>query len=48
MVGSSCSFVGRALVRFTWVLVFMDRHVLSTLCMFKAFCMANQSSMRGL
>ena len=48
VVGSSCSFVGRALVRFAWVLALMDRHVLSTLGMFKAFCVASQSSMRGL
>ena len=48
VVCSSCSCVGRALVRVAWVLLVMVRHVLSTLCMFKAFCVASQSSMRGL
>ena len=48
VVGSSCSFVGRALARGAWALVFVDRDVLSTLGMAKAFCMTNQSSMCGL
>ena len=48
VVGSSCSFVGRALVRVAWVLVLMDRHVLYTLGMFKAFSMTNQSFTCGL
>ena len=48
VVGSSCSFVGRALARGAWALVFVDRDVLYTLGMSTAFYMTNQSSMCGL
>jgi hypothetical protein len=48
VVGSSCSFVGRALARGAWALVFVDRDALYTLGMSTAFYMTNQSSMCGL